>query len=378
MEPKQASHIGLPVNALWTGLLAQLARAVTDILRFELPWSIWRLLPSSFRLSCYRRLASYSHRQPFSSITHLPFGLILKEKDEDPHFEANNTQFVATRTNIPVPRILDVIEFPAADSQPGGIILMNEIEGDSLWEWVIPRIRRVPEAAALIARLEACMESNDLDPIMGIAAELEKMPRPTVDMSDDDPLVMDLRRALNELRALAPSSQAVSGLDYLPLFVNRAGEKYFMGPFADQTQFKEALFRKVSNLFKYRLPGLRGLAEPVFAKTHRIYFTHADLHHNNILVKDGRLAAILDWEHAGWYPEYWEHTAMEALTIRTYQMNAFWDQVHLFGEGAYRDELSLEWALWGSTGLMGVVGEDGDDLGCPRVPPLASDEKAQS
>ncbi|KAH9841776.1 uncharacterized protein C8Q71DRAFT_829031 [Rhodofomes roseus] len=192
------------------------------------------------------------------------------------------------------------------------------------------------------------------------------MPRPTVDISDDDPLVQDIRRAINELRALAPPSQAVSGLDNRPLYVNRAGENYFIGPLADQTEFKEALFHRVSNLFKYRLPGLRSLAEPVFAKTHRICFTHADLHANNILVKDGRLAAILDWETAGWYPEYWELTAIEAMSIHKYEMNAFWDQVHPFGVGAYRDELRLEWALWGSTGLTGVVGEAGDDLECPR------------
>ena len=148
--------------------------------------------------------------------------------------------------------------------------------------------------------------------------------------------------------------------------VCRAGEKCLMGPFANQTEFKEALLSRVSNHFEYRLPGLRRLAEPVFAKTHRIYFTHGDLHQDNILVKDGRLAAVLDWENAGWYPEYWEHTTMEELTIRTYQMNAFWDQVCLFGKDAYRDELTLEWALWGSTGLTAVVGPDGDDLECPR------------
>ncbi|TFY62517.1 hypothetical protein EVJ58_g3823 [Rhodofomes roseus] len=211
---------------------------------------------------------------------------------------------------------------------------------------------------------------------MGIAAELEKMPRPTVDMSDDDLLVKDLRRAMNELRDLPPPSRAVSGLAGRPLLIGRAGEKYFAGPFADQAEFKEALFRKVSNIFRYRLPRLRRLAEPVFAKTHRICFTHADLHHDNILIKDGRLAAIIDWEHAGWYPEYWELTTMEALMVRTYSMNAFWDQVHPFGLGAYRDELKLEWVLSRSTGLMGVVGEDGDDYECPRVPSETLEEKA--
>jgi thiamine kinase-like enzyme len=48
----------------------------------------------------------------------------------------------------------------------------------------------------------------------------------------------------------------------------------------------------------------------------RVVFTHCDLALQNILVRadgDGQLsiAAILDWEHAGWMPEYWEYcTAM--------------------------------------------------------------------
>jgi aminoglycoside phosphotransferase (APT) family kinase protein len=39
---------------------------------------------------------------------------------------------------------------------------------------------------------------------------------------------------------------------------------------------------------------------------HGIVFAHGDLHPGNILIHDGRVAAILDWEMAGWYPEYWE------------------------------------------------------------------------
>lgn len=25
------------------------------------------------------------------------------------------------------------------------------------------------------------------------------------------------------------------------------------------------------------------------------------------MIKNGRVAAIIDWEMAGWYPEYWEY-----------------------------------------------------------------------
>lgn len=40
---------------------------------------------------------------------------------------------------------------------------------------------------------------------------------------------------------------------------------------------------------------------------HSIVFTHGDLNMLNILVRDGRIVALLDWESAGFYPEYWEY-----------------------------------------------------------------------
>lgn len=42
------------------------------------------------------------------------------------------------------------------------------------------------------------------------------------------------------------------------------------------------------------------------ARKHGIVFTHGDLRPANIIVKDGRVTAIIDWEMAGWYPDYWE------------------------------------------------------------------------
>lgn len=44
----------------------------------------------------------------------------------------------------------------------------------------------------------------------------------------------------------------------------------------------------------------------VDAHKHEIVFTHGDFRPPNIIVKDGRVSAIIDWELSGWYPEYWE------------------------------------------------------------------------
>lgn len=40
---------------------------------------------------------------------------------------------------------------------------------------------------------------------------------------------------------------------------------------------------------------------------HRVVFTHSDVAPRNIIVRDGNIVGLLDWEDAGWYPEYWEY-----------------------------------------------------------------------
>lgn len=37
-----------------------------------------------------------------------------------------------------------------------------------------------------------------------------------------------------------------------------------------------------------------------------VVFTHGDLKGVNIIVKGARIEAIIDWEYAGYYPEYLE------------------------------------------------------------------------
>lgn len=46
-------------------------------------------------------------------------------------------------------------------------------------------------------------------------------------------------------------------------------------------------------------------------------FTQGDISAHNIIVRDGRIVALLNWEFARWYPEYWEYTfALRGLDDR--------------------------------------------------------------
>lgn len=50
-------------------------------------------------------------------------------------------------------------------------------------------------------------------------------------------------------------------------------------------------------------------SEPAYPVCTPYTFTHGDLNCQNIIVKDGELAGILDWESAGYFPVWWEYAA---------------------------------------------------------------------
>lgn len=42
-------------------------------------------------------------------------------------------------------------------------------------------------------------------------------------------------------------------------------------------------------------------------RKYSIKFTHGDLAFHKILYLDGKITGIIDWESAGWFPDYWEY-----------------------------------------------------------------------
>lgn len=70
-----------------------------------------------------------------------------------------------------------------------------------------------------------------------------------------------------------------------------------VGPFVDEAGFSALL----------------GSAKDPARRGYETYFTHADLNPRNIMVEQAaggqgwRVSGIVDWETAGYYPEYWEY-----------------------------------------------------------------------
>lgn len=85
----------------------------------------------------------------------------------------------------------------------------------------------------------------------------------------------------------------------------------------------------------------------VHARQYRSVFTHADLNPRNILIDHGRLSGIVDWECAGFYPEYWEFTRLFYGAQPSPEIQSI---IHgAFAGDTYEEELEAERLLWYDT-----------------------------
>lgn len=224
---------------------------------------------------------------------YLPFGLCLKEaRNKAVANEANALRLVEANTDIPAPKFIDL----ALQDEKTGFLLMTRVHGDLL------------------------------DDVFYRMTDEERKT-----------LGKDLGKCITQLRSIPNKSEhAVTNTLGGPAFDHRFEDKQ-CGPYAAVTEFHDYL---TENLEKERVE--RPLSA-LYEKKHRSLFTHSDLHRTNIFVKKGRLAGIVDWEHAGYKPEFWEYT--KAL----WPYFADRDQKDVMREAFeedYEDELAAEEMLW--------------------------------
>ncbi|TPX18631.1 uncharacterized protein E0L32_002488 [Thyridium curvatum] len=162
---------------------------------------------------------------------------------------------------------------------------------------------------------------------------------------ENERLLSQLKRIFRELRALKKPAEtgigagAVCAADGGKLHDHRiwnaAGEKG-LGPFTSEADFNLFLRNGVSNTDsitdpqrKEDIQRLIELHRESEQKDTETVFTHGDMNLSNILVKEGKVVGIVDWEMAGWYPRYWEYTtAMNTHYIRGWreQIGKFLDE----------------------------------------------------
>lgn len=122
-------------------------------------------------------------------------------------------------------------------------------------------------------------------------------------------IVDQLSGYIEELRSLEPSaaqSSKVSATNGGPCRDVRVGSAKPFGPFDDIAGFHRCLRGGVEQDAAQEIFGEKVV--DIHNRPYDIRFTHGDLGVQNILVRNGRIKAIIDWECSGWYPEYWEYT----------------------------------------------------------------------
>lgn len=176
--------------------------------------------------------------------------------------EAAAMRFVREKTSIPVPKVYDA--YMRQDRPNCGAILMEFIEGDTLHKiW------------------------GDLDD------------------AQKHSILTQLKTYLDELRAIKGDFIGSVDGSYCEeqIFSNNRGA---YGPFKSEDEFREGCINAMyechhDNWSETVAQFIRALPPG------EIVLTHNDFHPRNIMVRDGKVVAIIDWELSGFYPEYWEY-----------------------------------------------------------------------
>lgn len=206
----------------------------------------------------------------------LPFGLLLKWSDGTSITEVQSMRAVRA-AGIPGPKVISYGSHPDTPHAPVSI-LMTRLPGIELSE---------------VYEDEGGLDDEDRE---AITEELRVMLAAV--RSWTAPTAISLHK---------PISSIMGG----PIRSIRV-PKHIMGPFENERQFTTYLLAaasahsyKSTEKFEQDLATARKLLD---MPPHRIVFTHGDYALHNILVHEARVTGWIDWESAGWYPEYWEFT----------------------------------------------------------------------
>ena len=186
---------------------------------------------------------------------------------------------------------------------------------------------------------------------------MEKMPGITLEsvwstLGDDDKrsIMSELRRYVEEIRKIEFNHiGAVNGnltLDY------RISSDLFEPLYSLQDMYK-------LRFSQYPLEGIYADYAAEERKFDEVKFVlcHTDLGPYNILVEDGRITAILDWEGSGCYPEFWEYS----INIFHRGYGKEWKNVleDILKDRIFDDNIKrLEWFMFAASVFTNIFTDD--------------------
>ncbi|KAJ5114816.1 hypothetical protein NUU61_000575 [Penicillium alfredii] len=159
--------------------------------------------------------------------------------------------------------------------------------------------------------------------------------------AEREQLSRDLRNVVSQIRCLSNRTSFPFGNSHGGPLIDHRFPSGMSGPFHRISDFNSFLVHcAVQRETKAKIAA-------VHSRSYRSVFAHADLHPSNILIERGRLSAIVDWECAGFYLEYWEFTKMMYGTQHFRPMESITRDV--FHNVSYEEELEAEKLLWYDT-----------------------------
>jgi aminoglycoside phosphotransferase len=127
---------------------------------------------------------------------------------------------------------------------------------------------------------------------------------PTMTEEEKKGICGQLRGILTSMRSLSRGTALIGSCLGGAARDCRLYTDYRDGPYHDEETFNSSFY---FDLVKTIPVPIRTALFQQLRNNHRIVFSHGDLAQHNILVKNGRITALLDWEYAGWYPEHWDY-----------------------------------------------------------------------
>lgn len=190
--------------------------------------------------------------------------------------EAQNLSFIADNSNVPVPKTYGTL---TEESTARNFIIMEMVPGEPLSKaW------------------------------------------PNLTSAEKRDVAEQIQRAMINLRNIPPAGYIGSlarqpcadGVFWAP---DRPADPSLSGPFDTEDDMNQGILRKLESSEHRSYVGFLRTLMSATLHSHRTFFTHGDLQPKNIIVQRTTSTTsetsplrirIVDWEMAGWYPEYWE------------------------------------------------------------------------
>lgn len=144
-----------------------------------------------------------------------------------------------------------------------------------------------------------------------IPGQTLKQAWPVLTAEERTTILDELRGYIAQLRALSPPTEAgsevkIGRLDgegiLLPSIIPCSG-----GPFSSSVEELHHWLVRPPRRQDRQSMYWHQITQHLGSTDYPIVFTHCDLAARNIMVRDGHIVAILDWEYSGWCPAYWEY-----------------------------------------------------------------------